>query len=375
MSTGFASNYRTGLLAVGVFGCFTALGARLYCLHVLDRNELVSMIATARQQVIVEKAVRGNILDSRSAILATSRAVYVLGFDPVALRQPVIGSKPEDKRAQKLYLKDRAKWGQLAALLEMSEEELEEILTDRPRVTLSKKAARPDPASTAPADLALKVSLTPPAAAATEPGQEAPKTAPTPRWRKLREDISPETLAEVEKLEIRGIYAPPPTFRRVYPHKQLGAHVLGYVNVEEEPVSGVERFADFYLRGQDGWRVGEKDGNKRELAQFRSREVPPANGYSVMLSLDANVQDIIERELADIAEKYQPLKATIIVSDPRDGFILGLANYPTFDPNEYNLVPPSEIGRLSNVALSEVYEPGLGVQDCRRVGARSRNAS
>ncbi|MEY2882043.1 MAG: hypothetical protein RLZZ15_4423 [Verrucomicrobiota bacterium] len=370
MSTGFASNCRTGLLAFGVLGGFTVVGARLYCLHVLDRRELLKPVEADRHHQIVEHAVRGNVLDVRSAILATSRAVYTVGYDPASILKPNHGTHPEDRVAQRLFLRDRRKWPELARLLGLSLAELREILlTAKPRATA---AAAPDllgatPSAAlakksppAPAD--LRITFVPPPA--TSPGAHpedahaAGHTASGPRWIKLFEDIPPATAAAINELNVHGVYVPPPTYRRVYPHKQLGAHVLGYVNHEEEPVTGLERFADFYLRGQDGWRVGEKDGHRIELAQFRSRDVAPAHGFSVRLSLDANVQDIVERELADLAARYQPEKATIIVSDPRDGFILALANYPAFDPNEYNKVPTEEMRRLNNVALGEVYEPG-----------------
>ena len=55
---------------------------------------------------------------------------------------------------------------------------------------------------------------------------------------------------------------------------------------DQRPAAGMEYYAYFYLRGQSGWRVGERDGRNRELAQFRTREVPRTDGYSVMLSID-----------------------------------------------------------------------------------------
>jgi cell division protein FtsI/penicillin-binding protein 2 len=67
---------------------------------------------------------------------------------------------------------------------------------------------------------------------------------------------------------------------------------------------------------------------------------------------------MVEDELAAIAEKYSPEKATIIVSDPRTGFILGLANYPSFDLNTFNKLPTSEQGRMRNTAVADEYEPG-----------------
>ena len=86
--------------------------------------------------------------------------------------------------------------------------------------------------------------------------------------------------------------------------------------------------------------------------------MPAANGYSVKLSLDTAVQQIVEDELATIATKFQPLKATIIVSDPRTGFILALGNYPSFNLNEYGKLTKAEEAAMTNVATVDSYEPG-----------------
>jgi cell division protein FtsI/penicillin-binding protein 2 len=129
------------------------------------------------------------------------------------------------------------------------------------------------------------------------------------------------------------------------------------VNREQQAAAGLESYADFYLRGQQGWRLGERDGRNRELPQFAVREVPRFDGYNVRLSIDSTVQDIVEQELAALAAKFRPAKASIIVSDT-DGFILAMANHPTFNPNEYNKVPKEEEARMKNIAVTDVYEPG-----------------
>src|SRR5664280_2803517 len=161
-------------------------------------------------------------------------------------------------------------------------------------------------------------------------------------------------IVGVQDLKIRGVYGNR-VYRRFYPQNSLGAHLIGYVNREEVPAAGVEHYMDFFLRGQTGWRESERDGRRRELAQFRSREVPAIDGFDVVLSIDTYVQHLIENELQTIAAEYSPGKATIIVSDARTGFILGLANYPTFNPNEYNKAP---IDALRNFAVADVFEPG-----------------
>ena len=356
MSRGFASNYRIVLLAAGLFVGFGGLGARLVWLHVIARDQLLRTVAKVRRQLIVEKARRGDILDANNAIIATSRSLMVLGVDPSSLRK-----------------EDEKKWPQLAALIGVPETELRKIFTTKFRAPAPANPASAA-SSAAPAGLVFNFNLTAPApkhdalpADATSELDDAddPELDPADdangrreiKWAKLAENISESTYTAVEKLGIKGVYGNR-VYRRAYPHHELGAHVVGYVDRTQQPATGIERYTDFYLRGQDGWRVGERDGRNRELAQFNARDVPRADGYAVKLSLDLNVQDIVEQELARIVQEYQPLKATIIVSDAHDGFILGMGNWPTFDPNEFNKVPKDEMERLKNVAVADVYEPG-----------------
>ena len=377
MSKGFASSYRIVLLATGLFICFGALGVRLVWLHVLDRDSLLKTIVKTRTQLIVEHARRGDIRDRNGGILATSHSRIVLGIDPAAVTP-----------------KDEKKFPQLAAMIGMPEAELRRIAGTKFRVVTPKDAPLSANASATPQAITLnfgapsdagphrekrdddrvtrdEVPALPSRATASGQPDSAPNEDddtdldPTPdetgrraiRWAKLCEDVSEELNAEIQKLGLKCI-ASDRVYRRAYPNNQLASHVLGYVNRQQQPVAGIEAYADFYLRGQNGWSVGERDGRGRPLAQFNTRKVPPADGYSVYLSLDTIVQDIVEQELDYIAKKFEPQKATIIVSDPQTGFIWGLGNYPTFDPNEYNKVPKDEIGRMKNVAVADIYDPG-----------------
>ena len=376
MSKGFASSYRIVLLAAGILVCFAGLGARLVFLHVIDRDELVRYIDKARHQIIVETARRGDILDTdyrdvlrppangtaRSSVLATSRTLIVLGVDPQSLRK-----------------EDEKKWPQLAALIGVPLPDLSRILLTKSRpVALANASPASSPAK--PGDLVINFSVKPASAgpSAGRPAGAAPALAASSelavddtvlddqpdetgarpiRWAKLSETIEESTYAQIQALDIKGVYGQR-AYRRAYPHNSLAAHVIGYVNKQGEPAAGIERYADFYLHGRDGWREGERDGLRRELPQFRTRDVPAADGYSVHLSIDASIQHMAEDELDTITRKYSPQKATIIVSDPQTGFILALANSPTFNLNEYNLVPTDEQGAMRNTAVSDMYEPG-----------------
>jgi cell division protein FtsI/penicillin-binding protein 2 len=360
MSKGFASTHRIALLAGGLFLGFGVLGVRLVWLHVVDRDSLLRSIVKTRRQIIPERARRGDIFDSHGAILATSHSLLVVGVDPSSLRKP----------GDKLRETDERKWPQLAALLGVPLPELQKIFATKFRAP----AVAEKPVAAA-GSFALNFDLSPTAEEKKSAAADATSIASGDvdeieaddaeekngvveiKWAKLAENISESTFAEIEKLGIKGILGER-VYRRAYPHHELASHVLGFVNHGQQAITGIERYADFYLRGQDGWREGERDGRRRELAQFSTREVPRADGYSVTLSIDANVQDVVEQELALIVQKYSPLKATIIVSDPRDGMILGLGNYPTFDPNAYNQIPKDEQAKMKNIAVADVYEPG-----------------
>ena len=363
MSKGFASSYRIVLLAAVILVCFTGLGARLVFLHVIDREELISSIDKARHQIIVESARRGDILDAKGNILATSRTVVILGVDPQSLRK-----------------EDEKKWPRLAELIGLPLPELTKILLTKSRPAVPTNAS-PASSPAKPGDLVINFSLPPAKPASAEPaaGQPAANAATTAaepavddtllddnadengqrpiRWAKLSDTVEESTYAKIQALDIKGVYGQR-AYRRAYPHNSLAAHVIGYVNRQGEAVAGIERYADFYLHGRDGWREGERDGLRRELAQFRTRDVPAADGFTVRLSIDATIQHMAEDELETIARKYSPQKATIIISDPQTGFILAVANYPTFNLNEYNQVPAADQGAMRNIAVSDMYEPG-----------------
>ena len=311
MSKGFASNYRVVLLATGIFLGFGGVAVRLVWLHVIARDELLKYLEQARRSFVVENARRGNIRAAHGELLATSRTLVDVGLDPHMLR-----------------LEDEPRWPELARQLGIK-------LSD-----IRAAAARRSP----------------------EKPEEAGSEAKPIQWVKLAEGVDEAVyegdkdrqLAGVKDLKIRGVYANR-VYRRFYPQNSFAAHVIGYVNREEVPAEGVEHYMDFFLRGRNGWRESERDGHRQELAQFRTRDVPPVDGFDVVLSLDTYVQHLVENELQGIAEEYSPGKATIIVSDAHTGFILGLANYPTFNLNEYNQAP---LDALRNFAVADVFEPG-----------------
>lgn len=305
MSKAFVSSYRASLVSCAVAFAFCVLLGRLFYLHVWEQEELLEHVANNRKMVNVVEARRGNIVDSRGNLLATTRTAYDIGVDPQAFRE-----------------EDRDKLIELAAVLGKPLEDVEYSINTK-----------------------------------TRKGSEHAKEVRLIRWSALAKDVDESTHDAVKALGIRGVYGNS-KYSRAYPAGKLAAHVLGYVNKEETPVTGIERFFDYYLRGQDGWRETERDGKRRELAQFREREVDPSDGLNVELSIDQMVQHIVEGEVTKLAEQYNPNGISIIVSEPSTGAVLAMANYPTYDPNEFYNTDKYPIESQRNRALTDVYEPG-----------------
>lgn len=324
MSKGFANN-RMSLLAVGVVACFMAVAVRLVFLQVVDREQLLRFVDKARRQIVIEHARRGTILDAHGNLLATSRSEITVAVDPWALDEYLQIEKNPAKRARKAA-EQKTRHARLAGLLGLPADTVEAAFTPAMRAIKPEHDRRDGKVDGLTKD----------------------------RWVKLREAVDEPTFDRIAELNIRGITSER-IYRRVYPGGGLAAHVIGYLNKEGTPVNGTESHLDLYLRGQDGWIESEKDGARRELAQFRSREVSVQDGNDVVLTIDSVVQHIIEEELKVIAEKYSPNFATIIASDPMTGAILGMANHPSFDLNNYNKAP---LGADKNRAVTDRIEPG-----------------
>jgi cell division protein FtsI (penicillin-binding protein 3) len=350
MSKGFTTSYRIALLASVVIALFAGVEVRLVWLHVVERDDLLRSVDEARRQLIVDNARRGDIVDRNGALLATSRSIIVLGVDPQFVRN-----------------EDRSKLPQLAAMIGAPLPDVERAYLTKTRPA-AEKAEPPAMASPGAMVITLNRPAGTPEASATGDADEAPRDETVLddpdrdgnrpiRWAKLSDNIPESVYSQVQKLGIRGVYGSR-VYRRDYPHNEMAAHIIGYVDRQEHPVAGMEHYADFYLRGENGWLESEKDGKSHELAQFRTREVPAVDGFNVSLSIDATVQRIVEDELAKIAQQYDPEKATIIVSDPQTGFVLALANYPSFDLNTFNKLTRDEQGRMRNIAVADEYEPG-----------------
>lgn len=160
---------------------------------------------------------------------------------------------------------------------------------------------------------------------------------------------------------LRGIHFKPDA-ARVYPNGSMLCHVIGFMDGAGEGVDGIERQMDEYLRGRHGQRYTERDRTGKELVVYRGPERSPTNGHHVRLTIDLNLQNIVETELDAACAQFRPKKAIAILMRPQTGEILALANRPNFDPNEIRQKPSSfvreQAARMKNSAIIDMMEPG-----------------
>ena len=168
-------------------------------------------------------------------------------------------------------------------------------------------------------------------------------------WVARRVDAA--TADRVRELNLKGVYFQK-EFKRFYPNNDLAAQVLGYVGTDDIGLGGLERQFDEDMHGEPGHMLTALDAKRHVLGSEESQPMP---GENLVLSIDANIQYMAERALDAQVAKMKALHGTVVVQDPHTGQILALAVSPRFNPNDSRHMEP---GSLTNLAVSDVYEPG-----------------
>jgi cell division protein FtsI/penicillin-binding protein 2 len=325
------------MLALLLGLAFAVLVYRLVDLQVLRYQELSLKARTNTHKEYLLEPRRGDILDTKGNLLATSAFVKTVCADPA-----LIGNRQTEVART------------VAPLLQMSEGDLLQRLT--PRLVRNTNGT-----VTTNHYVVLK------------------RKVQAETWQKLQMAMTNLSFGLEEKQLPRGerefyrdlrrgaIYVERMDDQlRVYPNQALAAHVLGYVGMDEREVNGqkllvtsgkdgLERWFDTKLAGVRGWRVTETDRPGRELVPLREQEVEPRDGLNLVLTIDSVVQNIVESALAEAKEKHTPLSISGIVVRPRTGEILAMATLPNFDPNNPGASPPDA---RRNRVIADIAEPG-----------------
>ena len=166
--------------------------------------------------------------------------------------------------------------------------------------------------------------------------------------------LSYEIADKIDALKFDGVYLLKEA-KRYYPYKTLLAHVLGYVGIDNQGLSGLELQYDKYLTGEAGAikYFSDAKGNKLTLSDIY---VKPQDGMDLQLTIDINIQKSIERELDNVVNMMNPDMALAVVMNPKTGEVLGMSSRPTFDPNNYKNYSNETLNR--NLPIWASYEPG-----------------
>lgn len=159
---------------------------------------------------------------------------------------------------------------------------------------------------------------------------------------------------KIEELKLEGVSIDP-EYMRVYPEGSLASQIIGFTDIDNKGISGIEMKYDSYLSGRIGERIFEKDAANRVIPSGINIYKPPVDGKNLMLTIDKYIQFKAEEALSAAVKKYGAKAGSVVVMNVKTGEILAMANVPQFNPN-----PPRTDSTwvYKNRTISDLYEPG-----------------
>ena len=171
-------------------------------------------------------------------------------------------------------------------------------------------------------------------------------------YKEISRNVNFEVKQRLQNKRIKGIYFRE-NLRRSYPERDITSHVVGLTDIDRQGIQGTELVFQNELIGEKGSFEGIKGARNTKLEGNRIEAIP---GKDIRLTIDINIQSIAYHELNKAVEKHNAKAGSIVVIEPKSGNILGLVNYPSFDPSDRkNLI---DMSKLRNRATVDVFEPG-----------------
>ena len=171
-------------------------------------------------------------------------------------------------------------------------------------------------------------------------------------YKEISRNVNFEVKERLQNKRIKGIYFRE-NLRRSYPERDITSHVVGLTDIDRQGIQGTELVFQNELIGEKGSFEGIKGARNTKLEGNRIEAIP---GNDIRLTIDINIQSIAYHELNKAVEKHNAKAGSIVVIEPKSGNILGLVNYPSFDPSDRkNLI---DMSKLRNRATVDVFEPG-----------------
>ncbi len=300
---------------------------RIFYLQVIDGSRLSNL--ANKQQVKSEEisSKRGNIYDSTGAALAISETVDTISINP---KKIVVEENGKINKSKTTKLKETIAQG-LSEIFELS---YDEVLAKENSSSSSETIIR-------------KV--------------EEDKVNNLRNWMKENNITAGINIDEDTK--------------RYYPYGTLAAQLIGTCGTDNQGLAGIESSYDSILKGTSGEVITSKTASQREIPNSEQSFIEAENGYDLTLTIDANIQSVVEKNLQEGVETTKASKGgNCIVMNPQNGQILAMASYPTYDlnnprtPTSYyadnydNLTPEEKSIRIQQMwrirPVSESYVPG-----------------
>jgi len=191
---------------------------------------------------------------------------------------------------------------------------------------------------------------------------------------RIKSHVSIEIAEQLRALRIPGIVIDEDV-ERIYPFSGLAAQVIGFVGRDNQGIIGLEAKYDSYLAGSRGRILTETDARGRELIDSETIRIAPTDGYNLVTTIDAVIQQFAEQTIAVAVDSKRAVRGAIVVMDPRDGAILAMANAPGFDLNDPFTINDAELAAIwnsftneeqmnylnqmwRNFTINDTYEPG-----------------
>ena len=167
----------------------------------------------------------------------------------------------------------------------------------------------------------------------------------------LGRKLEPDVARRIKETKIKGLGFLPDA-KRFYPKGHLASHILGFVDIDNKGIEGVELKYHGILSASGGRVLLSRDASGRTMSQGVDMEY---KGNNLVLTIDEGLQYMVENELDKAMDKWRASAAAVIMMDPLTGEILALANRPSFDPNSLS---GSKNFERRNRAITDCYEPG-----------------
>lgn len=174
----------------------------------------------------------------------------------------------------------------------------------------------------------------------------------------IKKQVSKEQISKLLSENFSGVYYSRDNFR-VYPYNEFLTSVLGFTSTDGKGQSGLELYYDKYLSGINGEILYETDIVGVEIDGGNASYIPATNGLNLKLTIDFEIQQLVETAMEEAMQIHQAKSAQMIVIDPSNGAVRALCNKPSFNLNEIPRDDLDALNKLSrNNLVSDIYEPG-----------------